>query len=148
MNSKKLKRIFVQKEKCNGCRICELRCSFAHEQVYAPAHSRIRVQKNEIEGLTIPNTCRLCYKCIVSCPEHAISKSSMNGAIQINEDLCTSCGKCVEACPFGVMHIHPTTGKAFTCDLCHGDPQCVRYCPEYALHYTSAAEFANIKKKN
>jgi Fe-S-cluster-containing hydrogenase component 2 len=141
------RRIFAQEEKCNGCRICELRCSFYHEKLYAPSHSRIRIKKVEVEGTTIPETCRLCYKCIESCPEDAISKSEITGAIQIDEQKCTGCEECVKACPFGVMHMHPVSNIAMTCDLCDGNPQCVIYCPETALHYITAKEFSEYKKK-
>ena len=130
-----IKRIFVIKEKCNGCRICELRCSFFHERFYAPSHSRIRVKKNEKEGIAVPNVCRLCYKCIESCPEGAISKSEKTGAVQIDSGKCTGCRECVLACPSGVMYIHPVNNVAITCDLCEGEPQCVKYCPEKALLY-------------
>ena len=141
------KRIFVQKEKCNGCRICELRCSFEHEQSFSPTLSRIQVIKNEKEGIAIPKTCIICGKCIESCPEDAISKSKKTGAIQIDWERCTGCLECVKACPYGVMRMHPTLNVAMTCNLCDGDPQCVKYCPEVVLHYMTAKEFSAYKKE-
>lgn len=141
-----MKRIYVQKEKCNGCRICELRCSFEHTRVFSPTLSRIHVDKKEIEGIAIPNTCVLCGICIDSCPEGALSKSTNTGAIKVDEERCTGCQECVKTCPFGVMKMHPTDNVAMTCDLCSGHPQCVRYCPEEALHYMTADEFSVFKK--
>ncbi len=148
MTQKQVKRIFVQREKCNGCRICELRCSFEHENVFAPTLSRIYIHKVEEDGITIPKTCIICGKCIEACPEDAISKSEKTGAISIDENRCTGCKKCVSACPFNVMSFNPITQKAFTCDLCDGYPQCVKYCPEEALHYISAKGFAEYKKSD
>ncbi len=148
MNSEIKKRIFAQNEKCNGCRICELRCSFEHEKVFSPFLSRIQVIKNEVEGITIPKVCVICGKCIEACPEKAISKSPITGAIQIDKELCTGCKICVEACPFDVMRFNPEKNIAITCDLCDGDPQCVKYCPEEALHFKSAKEFAEYKRKD
>jgi Fe-S-cluster-containing hydrogenase component 2 len=46
------------------------------------------------------------------------------------------------------MSFNPITQKAFTCDLCNGDPQCVKYCPEGALHYMTAKDFAQYKKSD
>ena len=43
--------------------------------------------------------------------------------------------------------MHPAINIAMTCDLCDGDPQCVKYCPEEALHYMTAKEFAEYRKK-
>ncbi len=147
MSRQPVKRIQIQKEKCNGCRICELRCSFHHDLVYSPTISRINVYKEEIEGITIPKTCVICGKCIESCPEAAISKNEMTGAIEINEEKCTGCQECVLACPYGVMKIHPIRNVAMTCDLCSGNPQCVKYCPEEALHYMTSKDFLAYKQK-
>ena len=141
-----IKRIHVQKEKCNGCRICELRCSFEHENCFAPSLSRIHVFKDEKEGIAIPKTCIICGKCIESCPEEAISKSNETGAIQIDREKCTGCFECVKACPYGVMKMHPNLNVAMTCDLCDGNPQCVKYCPEDVLHYMTTREFSEYKK--
>ncbi len=143
-----VKRILVQKEKCNGCRICELRCSFEHEQIFAPSYSRIIVHKNELEGSAIPEMCIICGKCIDSCPEIAISKSERTGAIKIDGDKCTGCQACVKACLYSVMSMHPVLNIAITCDLCDGNPQCVEYCPEGVLHYMTSKEFSDYKKKS
>ncbi|MHA1203950.1 MAG: 4Fe-4S dicluster domain-containing protein [Candidatus Heimdallarchaeaceae archaeon] len=139
-----IKRIFADTKRCNGCRICELRCSFEHDKVFGTKLSRIRIIMNEEKGEYKPNTCRLCYKCIKACPENAISKNEKTGAIKIDHELCTCCGKCVEACPFNVMFLHPIKEKAITCDLCEGDPQCVKYCPEKVLFYTTSQEFKKL----
>ena len=147
MEKQQVKRIFVMKERCNGCRICELRCSFYHEQVYSPTLSRISVEKKEIEGYTKPKTCVICGKCIEACPEKAITKSDLTGAISISAKLCKGHQSCVEICPFGVMKFDDKKGLAFTCDLCAGDPQCVKYCPEEALFYMTSLEFKEYKKE-
>lgn len=135
------------KEKCNGCRICELRCSFFHYQVYAPSLSRIHVEKKEIEGYTNPKTCVNCGKCIEACPEQAIFRSETTGAIIISHELCKGHQDCVEVCPFEVMKFDVERAIAFTCDLCDGDPQCVKYCPEEALFYMTSKEFNEFRKK-
>ena len=44
---------------------------------------------------------------------------------------CTQCGECYKACPTGAMRV--INGRPFKCDLCGGDPLCVRYCVRGAL---------------
>ena len=48
----------------------------------------------------------------------------------VDKDLCIACGNCIEACPGRVPTIHPTENYALICDLCDGDPQCVKVCQE------------------
>lgn len=50
------------------------------------------------------------------------------GAVLVEEEKCTSCGACVRACPGKVMRLHPRTRKAMVCDLCGGEPECVKAC--------------------
>jgi Fe-S-cluster-containing hydrogenase component 2 len=37
--------------------------------------------------------------------------------------------------------------KNFKCDLCEGDPQCVRFCEVKAVDYVDADRVAIVKKK-
>jgi Fe-S-cluster-containing hydrogenase component 2 len=138
------KRLYIREEKCNGCRICELRCSFEHERSFSPTLSRINITKNERKGITIPRTCTQCGVCIDSCTEGALSKSEKSGAIQVDREKCTGCQSCVSTCPFNVMKIHSKVNVAITCDLCSGNPQCVHYCPENALYFLTAKELASF----
>ena len=39
------KMLYVDHEKCTGCRLCELVCAVYHDGVSNPARSRIRVLK-------------------------------------------------------------------------------------------------------
>ena len=38
--------------------------------------------------------------------------------------------------------------QVFKCDLCDGDPQCVRFCEEKAVDFIDADEVSIIKKRN
>jgi Fe-S-cluster-containing hydrogenase component 2 len=40
---------------------------------------------------------------------------------------------CQYACPFDAIRMHPSRHVAMICDLCGGDPQCVKYCVLGAL---------------
>ncbi len=123
-------------QKCVGCDICELACSWEKEQVFNPSKSRIRaVRLDQILNMTI--TCRDCKNapCIVACPEDALSQSTETGAITVDADKCDGCGWCIEACEYGAVTLHPTTRKAIICDTCNGEPKCVEICPEGALSF-------------
>ncbi len=51
------------------------------------------------------------------------------GAVIIDEDACTGCLDCADACPFDAIFVGPDN-EVLKCDLCGGDPICVKYCPE------------------
>ena len=48
--------------------------------------------------------------------------------MEYKEDLYIGCRACVAACPFGAIRYWPEDNKILKCDLCGGDPACVRYC--------------------
>lgn len=83
--------------------------------------------------IRMPIVCRQCKdpKCKESCPMDAIYISS--GIVNIDEEKCISCQQCAIACPFGAIFVHPDVTTPFKCNLCQGDPQCVKECPKQAL---------------
>ena len=124
--------------KCVGCCVCEYVCSMEHEKTYNPTKSRIRVVRlNPFVNLAI--ACRLCDDpaCVIACPREALLQSEETGVIMVNEEMCNGCAWCVEACDFGSIQLHPESRVAFVCDLCDGEPQCVEWCPEEALDFTT-----------
>jgi len=134
------KRKFVSGDpsKCVGCCVCEYVCSMEHEKTYNPTKSRIRVVRlNPFVNLAI--ACRLCEDpaCVIACPREALLQSEETGVIMVNEEMCNGCAWCVEACDFGSIQLHPESKVAFVCDLCDGEPQCVEWCPEQALDFTT-----------
>ena len=38
--------------------------------------------------------------------------------------------------------------KVVKCDLCDGDPQCVRFCETHALEYVDADKVSILKKRD
>ncbi len=140
-----MKQVYVDEDLCNGCRICELRCSFEHYTIYGPSYARIHIHKDEYNGIAIPKVCKQCKNayCLNACPEGAITKK--DGIINVNEELCTGCGLCKEACPFDAIVLHPKTKYSLICDTCDGSPQCVKYCPENALLFMNREEFKQYK---
>ena len=131
--TKKTEPIWISKDysKCSGCRKCEIACSLFHEQRIWPEASRVRVFML-VPGAEVPHMCVQCedYPCVKACPVEALSISEKTNAVLVNREKCIACGKCIDACLGKVPHIHPAENYAVICDLCDGDPQCVKVCRE------------------
>ena len=134
----KWKLISGDPSKCVGCCVYEYVCSMEHEKTYNPTKSRIRVVRlTTYVNLAI--ACRLCEdpQCVDACPRNALSQSQETGVIMIDEDVCNGCAWCVEACDYGSIQIHPEHKVTFVCDICEGEPKCVKWCPQEALDFTN-----------
>jgi len=103
-----MKRLKVIPERCTGCESCVLSCSFVHEGFFNLDFSRVLVDRDTEHAQFTPRVC-------VQCAEHP----------------------CVEVCPVGALSVEPTTGAIqlaeerglpLICDLCGGDPECVKAC--------------------
>lgn len=127
----------INPDLCTGCRVCELVCSLVKENECNPRKSRIRVIKIDREGFDLPLFCQHCGEplCREVCPVKALSRDPQTGAIILNPDLCIGCRSCTLACPFGHISFDSEAGICRKCDLCGGDPQCVRFCETKALFY-------------
>ena len=143
------KLLMISYEKCTGCRLCELVCSVFHEQVSNPSRSRIKVIKWESEGLYIPMSCQQCEDapCMNVCPVKAISLDDGLGYMKVDYDVCIGCRACVAVCPFGAMSFDVIDKRVFKCDLCEGEPQCVRFCDEKAVDYVEGDRVSIFKKR-
>ncbi|MHA1686057.1 MAG: 4Fe-4S dicluster domain-containing protein [Candidatus Heimdallarchaeaceae archaeon] len=143
------KKIFFQEDKCNGCMICELRCTFFHFQVFSLTKARLKVDKKDIIGRSSIYICRQCHNtpCISACPQNALSQDDTTGAILVNQELCVGCGECIKACPFNAIGWDRDNNTPLICDLCNGNPQCVQYCPEEVFFFGTAKEYAERIKK-
>lgn len=123
--------IFREHIKCSGCRLCEITCSIENEGCIWPEASRIRIIEYT-PGVNIIHLCSQCENppCIKACPEKALEINLDTEAIIVNQEKCTGCGACIKACPSKAPTIHPTKNKAIICNLCNGDPKCVKICNE------------------
>jgi Fe-S-cluster-containing hydrogenase component 2 len=73
------------------------------------------------------------------CPVGALIHDEILDRITVDYDQCIGCKLCVTVCPFGVMGFDVIEKKVIKCDLCDGDPTCVRFCETKALQYVDAA---------
>jgi len=74
-------RIFVEESICNGCRMCEMMCSFVNTQGFYPGKANVKVIHYEWKGRNKP---------VVSCDAESHSP-------------CRSLPQCVRYCPTGAL---------------------------------------------
>jgi len=128
-----LKYLFAERQNCTGCRACEYACSVYHTGVVRPSMSKVHVMKYK-GVIDVPVICWHCddAPCIESCPTtpKAIQKDPDTNGIILDEKIClgAKCMKCQEACPARFIRANPDTGQPLFCDLCGGDPECVKAC--------------------
>ncbi len=114
---------------CTGCLECELACSIKKTGIANPAEARIKITKGIEDDICLPIICRHCdpAPCAEECPVDAIGRDPVTGAVVIDHEECIDCEQCLTACPFGAIQLSGD-GDVIKCDLCGGDPQCVKFC--------------------
>jgi Fe-S-cluster-containing hydrogenase component 2 len=126
---------------CVGCRTCEIVCSLSHEGICQPSLSRITTTFDPTGTLAkfaaMADVCRQCNMadCYLACAYDALVLDKETGARIIDPTKCTGCGECFAACPWDKIVKNDETGLFSKCDLCGGDPQCVKYCPADAISF-------------
>lgn len=127
--------LIIDPEKCTSCRLCELACSQKHAGAFIPSRSHIQVAIFPDEAIYFPMACMQCDEawCIAECPSEALVRDPNTNAVVVVEEKCTECGLCEPACPYGAIRYWGD--KVQKCQLCGGDPECVRFCAPGALRY-------------
>lgn len=144
-----MRRIFIDYEKCDGCKNCSLACMQAHRQESGSIYtldltnplneSRNNIVKDS-SGNYRPIFCRHCDhpECVMSCMSGALTKNPETGHVMYEESRCGSCFMCVMNCPYGVLKPDKVTHtKVIKCDFCIQDnkePNCVKACPNQAIY--------------
>lgn len=145
------KTLLINPQECIGCRTCELMCSLEHEGEFNPSLSRVTMVNFPEEIVTIPVTCFHCQDpvCKQACPAEAIERDEETNAVVIDDEKCIGCNMCLMVCPIGVINTPNQQSLASNakCDLCDGDPECVKYCPEEALEFDRPDEILLKRKK-
>ncbi len=141
------KTLIVDPDKCTSCRLCELACSERAVEAYRPSRSRIQVVIRTDEAFYFPMVCIQCpdAPCMEACPSEALVRDARTGAVVVVKEKCADCGLCVPACPYGV--IWSLDGQAEKCELCGGDPECVRFCTPGALRYDEPESWNAAKRQ-
>jgi Fe-S-cluster-containing hydrogenase component 2 len=139
-----MKHLLVDPRVCTGCRLCEAICSFHHMNGETnPGKSRIRIRQDLFLGRSEPLVCRQCGKppCVSSCSKSAITRNSDLGIVKIDYEKCDLCLECKSACPFDAIHVDPQASILLVCDLCGGEPMCVRFCRPYPHNHHAALAY-------
>ena len=68
----------------------------------------------------------------MDCPESAL-QIGLKGEIELTADACTACGTCESLCPIGAIELFEDLPHV--CDLCGGDPRCVKSCTMGAISF-------------
>lgn len=149
------KHIEINAKLCNGCRICTMACSLQKSDKFNHYLTGIWIESDDESGRNAPQLCRQCRNpvCVKVCPaeeawqgekpfEPPIYRDEITGIVWLNssKESCLGCGECRQACPFGAIRIVPEDQQLVKCDLCGGDPECVKFCP------TMAVKFVDITK--
>lgn len=142
------KMLIVDSEKCTGCRFCEVTCSAKHERGSNPSKARIHISKLEDDRILVPIVCNQCEEapCMAICPTHARSRDEQMGRVVVDYDRCIGCKICMTVCPFGAISFDWEARRIISCNLCDGDPTCVKFCATQALQYVDVTA-ANRKRQ-
>lgn len=151
-----MRRIFVDIERCMGCKTCEIACAVKYSKTKNLFHaisekpaplSRVKVM--DCKSISIPYQCRQCPEpfCQIACIAGAIKVE--NGVVIIDEDKCVHCYSCVMACPYGLIDMDEENKCAIKCNLCPDEeiPRCVVSCPTKALFYGEIDKFKKVIDK-
>ena len=112
--------------------------ALGHGDQCGPGLARLRVeQKSSDIWNTAITTCKQCETpiCLYACQSKSVGALHVDettGARVIDQDKCIGCQMCIKACPQypnSPIRYNAQTGKSFKCDLCGGEPKCVKYCP-------------------
>ncbi|MDY7042217.1 MAG: 4Fe-4S dicluster domain-containing protein [Chloroflexota bacterium] len=151
-----MKTVFVNPERCIGCKQCQVACAVEHSQsknLYQAisetpqSHPRIHVAPGIYLDTSFPNKCRHCdpAPCMTVCPTGAISRNADLNIVIVDGNKCITCAMCAMVCPFDVIRFYPSPtvklekSVAIKCDHCierqqqGREPACVEACKVGAL---------------
>ncbi len=127
--------VVFDKEKCFYCDMCSGVCSLNRLGQIKPSAACIRVRREAPQAFSeaICAVCDMCHEraCIAACPREALTFDEEAGVVRFHAELCTMCGSCLDAC--ANVNVDRESERIMICDLCDGDPLCVKWCPEGAL---------------
>ena len=132
---------------CTGCMRCMTTCSTYNNGAASLSLARIQIARHEGHAITQIDeedelifealSCQQCDTpyCMHCCPVNAISRNTETGAMVINYHKCIGCRMCMSGCPFGAIRYDIVRKRVIKCELCDGDPQCVKFCPTEAIKF-------------
>ncbi len=142
--------LMIHPDRCVGCQVCAMACAFEHEGSQRLEASRVHVYVWREEGVSVPMLCQQCSDaaCVAVCPTGAMHRNSATAQIELDESRCIRCRMCTMACPFGNSIYDALTDRIVKCDVCQGDPACVKMCPSDALEYVEDTLSTRSRQKD
>ncbi|MCW3489063.1 4Fe-4S dicluster domain-containing protein [Dethiobacter alkaliphilus] len=133
-------KIITDFDLCTGCALCQLECSMQTEGGYNPRLAKLKLHQGPKGLFTEPVVCNQCQNayCEKVCPADAFERDNKWGIPLINKEKCIGCALCMSYCPREVIVL--LNKKAAKCNLCDGNPACVKRCPTGALKYWDGGE--------
>lgn len=140
-----MKYLFVYPEKCTGCKECSIACSVKKFGESNPKKGAITVVRDEFQRYEMPFVCLQCEdaECVAACAKKALKKK--DNVVVLDKNKCIKCRMCVVACPYG--GISSFKGEILKCDLCDGEPTCVKFCSTNAIVYEEETKQAINRRK-
>lgn len=144
-----MKRIYIDKDKCEGCLGCTIACMAEHNPAGTSVYDLHLSDKSnamlnnvlpDAKAKPVPVFCRHCDDpaCVRACMSGAMTKDPVSERVEYDADKCASCYMCLMSCPFGVLKVDLATRTVVQkCDYC-GDrdcPRCVEECPTGAIEF-------------
>lgn len=128
------KQLFMYPDLCVGCHLCSYACSMTKFGVLSKQKTAIRIVRQDGK-FEYPNYCIQCEDktCMKYCPTDALVWNQGVGTVELLEDRCIGCGICAIKCEYSAITF--LEREVIKCDLCGGDPACVKYCPTEAIVY-------------
>jgi len=142
---------------CSGCMYCVTVCSTHNTGSSSISKSRVKIIRHEGHAISrmeeedelvfVSINCQQCDEayCEYICPVGAIRRDSETGALTINHERCIGCRMCSMVCPFGAISYDSSLKRVFKCELCGGDPWCVKVCTNNALQFLPAKDINLMK---
>lgn len=123
-------KIKVDEKKCTGCELCEVICSLSHIGSVDKNRSAIRIIMDDLgESIHKPKVCMQCKN--MKCLEEDIKNNPTLNIEEERKKFVWESFKRFELCPFEGCFSYE--GYVYHCDLCNGEPQCVKVCTQGAL---------------
>lgn len=137
--------IVFKPDHCDGCKKCMTACAQAKCASDDVIHSRLQILCGGTEGVFDLALCRQCGdpRCVTSCPAGALAKDPDTGTVCWDGTKCVNCLLCTVGCMFGGISFDPALGHVAKCDMCGGDPACVKACSRDALTFVTTARIYN-----
>jgi len=151
-----MRRIWVDKDKCVGCKTCELQCAVERQSVSKTLAGAVREEPKPVPRVNVSGQtgnsmalqCRHCTDavCVMACPSGAMARDKETEAIIVDAAKCRGCWMCVMACPIGAVIPSRDYHVALKCDACvkMEEPACVAGCPTGALSCGEEDDFHKI----